>query len=189
VSDHTDIDLTVDHPAAHRSEEALREVIALIEQSRSMPMSATVMVNRDEVLELLDEAIDSLPEELRSARWLLKEREEFRAKARREAEDIIADASARVARMVQRTEVVKAAESRARQIIEDAEAESRHMMREAEDYCDQKLASFEIVLERLTKTVHAGRRKLAATIAETELGPSEEDLAAEASPFFDAELD
>jgi cell division septum initiation protein DivIVA len=188
VSDSVDIDLT-EHPSVHRSEEALREVVALIEQARSMPMSATVMVNRDDALELLDEVLDSLPEELRSARWLLKEREEFRAKARREAEDIIADASSRVARMVQRTEVVKAADHRAREILEDAEAEARRMMREAEDYCDQKLASFEIVLDRLTKTVHAGRRKLAATIAETELGPAEDDLTEEGAAFFDQDLD
>ena len=55
-----------------------------------MPLSASVMINHDEVLDLLDEAIDRLPEELRAARWLLKEREEFLAKVQREADDILA---------------------------------------------------------------------------------------------------
>ena len=87
-----------------------------------MPMSASVRVNKDEVLELLDDAVSRLPDELRSARWLLKEREEFLARSRRDGEELIADAKSRVAHMVQRTEVVKAAELRARQIVEDAEA-------------------------------------------------------------------
>ena len=87
-----------------------------------MPMSASVRVNKEEVLELLDDAVARLPDELRSARWLLKEREEFLARSRRDGDELIADAKSRVAHMVQRTEVVKAAELRAQQIVEDAEA-------------------------------------------------------------------
>lgn len=193
MSDHIDLDITTDHAVVHRSEEALRQAVEMVETARSMPMSATVMINRDEILEILDEVLAQLPDELRAARWLLKEREEVRAKAHREAEEIIADAKSHVARMVQRTEVVKAAESRGRQIIDDAEAEARRMTREAEDYCDQKLASFEIVLDRLSKTVTAGRRKLATTIAESELGPVGDEYAddegSDAAAFFDQELD
>ena len=62
--------------------------------------------------------------------------------------------------MVQRTEVVKAAEPRARQIVDEAEDEARRLRLECEDFCDQKLASFEIVLERTLKMVAAGRAKL-----------------------------
>src|SRR2546423_9609974 len=54
-----------------------------------MPMSASVLVNREEFLELLEESIATLPQELRHSRWLLKEREEFLSQARREADDII----------------------------------------------------------------------------------------------------
>ena len=71
------------------------------------------MISKEEVLELLDEAIERLPEELRAARWLLKEREEFLAKVRHEGDEILDQARARAERMVQRTEVVKAAEHRA----------------------------------------------------------------------------
>jgi F0F1-type ATP synthase membrane subunit b/b' len=133
-------------------------------------MSASVRVNKEELLELLDEAVSRLPDEVRSARWLLKEREEFLARTRREGEEIIEDARSRVAHMVQRTEVVKAAEARARQIVEEADGASRRMRRETEDYCDQKLASFENVLAKVHKTVAAGRAKLAApSIEEAEL--------------------
>ena len=153
------------------TESILRRVIDIIDTSPGMPMSASVRVNKDEVLELLEDAASRLPDELRSARWLLKEREEFMARSRRDGEDLIADAKSRVAHMVQRTEVAKAAELRAAQIVEEAEAAARRMRRETEDYCDQKLASFENVLARVQKTVAAGRDRLSApTIEEAELG-------------------
>jgi hypothetical protein len=152
------------------AEQVLRRVVEIVESAPGMPMSASVRVNKEELLELLDEAVSRLPDEVRSARWLLKEREEFLARTRREGEEIIEDARSRVAHMVQRTEVVKAAETRARQIVEDADASARRMRRETEDYCDQKLASFENVLAKVHKTVAAGRAKLAApTIEEAEL--------------------
>lgn len=168
-----------------QTESLLREVVEIIEASPGLPMSASVRLNKDEVLELLDSAIERLPEELRAARWLLKEREEFLGKTRRDGDEIIADAKARVAHMVQRTEVVKAAEARARHLIDEAEAESRRMHREIEDYCDQKLASFEIVLDRISRAVAAGRQKLSATaLAHAALAPEEPESAAEAA-FFD----
>jgi F0F1-type ATP synthase membrane subunit b/b' len=167
-----------------QAEALLRRVVELIGQARPMPLSASVMINRDEVLELLEEAIARLPEELRAARWLLKEREEFLAKVQREGDDILDAARARAERMVQRTEVVKAAEQRARSITEAAETSARRMRHEAEDYCDQKLASFEIVLERTTKMVRAGREKLQAT----PLPPGDDieiEVETEGSTFFD----
>ena len=146
------------HPP--EAEQLLRRVAELISGARPMPLSATVMINKEEVLELLEEAIARLPDELRAARWLLKEREEFLAKVRREGDDILEQARTRAERMVQRTEVVKAADQRARSILESADDEARRMRLECEDYCDQKLASFEIVLERTLKTVASGRSKL-----------------------------
>ena len=170
------------------AQEILERVIAIIDSAPGMPMSASVRVNRDEVLELLDDAVSRLPDELRSARWLLKEREDFLARTRREGEDLIEDARSRVAQMVQRTEVVKAAEQRARRIVEDAEAASRRMRRETEDYCDQKLASFENVLARVAKSVAAGRDKLAAPrIEEAELADLEDPPTGSSPAVFDHE--
>ena len=159
---------------APETEALISRVASLVDSARPMPLSASVMVNREEILELLDEALAGLPDELRAARWLLKEREEFLAKTRRDADEIIADAKNRVAQMVQRQEVVKAAEVRAREIIEEAQASARRMRHEAEDYCDQKLASFEIVLERTLKTVQGGRERLSVTGLEGD-GEADED--------------
>ncbi len=145
---------------APQVEALLRRVADLIEAARPMPLSASSMINKEEVLELLNEALAALPDELRAARWLLKEREEFLARVRREGDEILDMARARAERMVQRTEVVKAADTRARQIVENADDEARRMRLEVEDYCDQKLGSFEIILERTQQIVAQGRSRL-----------------------------
>ena len=157
-----------DHPRAATpqpdSEILLRRVHDLIANAKPVPLSSTVRLeSKEEVLELLEEAMNRLPEELRAARWLLKERDDFLAKVQREGDDILEAARVRAEAMVQRTEVVRAAQQRARRIVEDAEAEARRLRHEAEDYIDHKLAQFEIVLDRTIKTVQAGRAKLNAT--------------------------
>ena len=156
-------------------EDLLVRAIELVSQARPMPMSSTVKVNKEELLDLLEEAAERLPEELRAARWLLKEREEFLEQGRQERDEIIAQGAAQVERMVQRQEIVKAAEARARQIVSDAKAEARTLRRQTEDFCDQRLASFEVVLDRTMRTVQQGREKLlgaARLTSESALGPA-----------------
>jgi len=144
----------------------------MIESARPLPLSASSTINKDEVLALVDEIQTNMPDELRCARWLLKEREEFRAKMRREGDEIVALARNRAEQMVQRTQVVKAAEARARKVIETAESEARRLRLEAEDYCDQKLGSFENVLQRTLQQVGAGRAKLQGNLLD-QLGEHE----------------
>lgn len=139
--------------------ETLRDVI---ETARSMPLSNSAIVNRDEALELLEDVVDRLPEELRQARWLLKEREEYLARARREADEILAAARSRAESMVQRTEVVREAQRVARITLDQAEAQGRQIRNQAEDYVDTKLAGFEMTLERTLAAVQKGRRRLQA---------------------------
>lgn len=174
-----------DGPRITDSETLLRRAVDLIASARAMPLSSSVVVNRDEIVELLEEAANRLPEELRQARWMLKEREEFHRRTRREADDILDAARAQAERMVQRTEIVKAAEQRARQILESAEAQASKLRLEAEDWCDQHLAKFEIVLDRLNKTVIAGRQRLSGGSAARSTEPAPEPTAEEAPGFFD----
>jgi hypothetical protein len=167
-------------------EHMLRRLHELIASARPMPLSTSVMVNRDEVLDLVDETIERLPDELRAARWLLKEREEYLAKVKREGEDILDQARTRAERMVQRTEVVKASEARARKIIDAANDEAARVKNEVEDFCDQRLASFEIVLERTMKLVESGRQKLQGSLATGEIpppGPRRDEPPAEPAVF------
>jgi F0F1-type ATP synthase membrane subunit b/b' len=139
----------------------IQRVAGMIGSARALPLSSSVKLdNKDEILELLREAIERLPEELRQARWMLKEREEFLASTQRKAEELVESARSEAQRMVQRTEIVKEAQTQARRTVETAREEARRMRLEAEDYADQRLAQFEIILERTLKTVAAGRQKL-----------------------------
>jgi hypothetical protein len=149
---------------AYDLETMLRELRDIIDSARTMPMSASVLVNREEAMALIDDALTAMPEELRHARWLIKEREEYLAQARRDAEDIVEAGRVQAERMVERTEVVREARRVAQQVVAHAEAESRQIRHEAEDYIDQKLAAFEVVLERTMATVEKGREQLQAVV-------------------------
>ncbi|MEY4174178.1 MAG: hypothetical protein RI900_1343 [Actinomycetota bacterium] len=142
------------------AEALLQRAIDIIANAPKMPLSSSPRIDGDEIIELLDEALRRMPEEMRHARWMIRERQEFVAKTRREADELLEAARVQAERMVQRTEVVRAAEQRARQINEAAEADARRLRHETEDFLDQRLASFEILLDKLNKTVQAGRSRL-----------------------------
>jgi F0F1-type ATP synthase membrane subunit b/b' len=149
-------------PGVTETEALLQRVAAMISGARALPLSSSVKLdNKDEVLELLREAIDRLPDELRQARWMLKEREDYLESTRRQADELVAAARSEAQRLVQRTEIVKDAQVQARRVVDAARDEARQLRLEAEDYADQKLAQFEIVLERTLRTVASGRQKLA----------------------------
>ncbi|MEY2469232.1 MAG: hypothetical protein QOF21_1930, partial [Actinomycetota bacterium] len=136
------------------TETLLRRVVDVVNNTRPMPLSSSHLLNnKDEVIELLEDALERLPAELRQARWLLKERDEFLARTQREADEIVEVARTQAARMVQKTEIVREAQSFAQRTVDRATEEASRLRNEAEDYCDQKLAQFEIVLQRTLKTV------------------------------------
>ena len=156
-------------------EDLLDDAIALVAEARAMPMSTTVKVNRDELLDLLEGAREALPAEVRAARNLLRDRDDFLANARAEREQIIEQGRSHVSHMIERQEIVKAAELRARQIVEEARSDAKKMQLQVEDYCDQKLASFENVLDKTARTIRHGRERLAGRLEPTDLGPADFD--------------
>lgn len=141
-------------------EAILGDLIAIVEHAKSMPLSSSAMIARDEVLAMLEAAREALPVELQRARRVLRDLEDLHVRAEREAAELLDEARARSAYMVQRTEVVRQARHQADRIIEDAGAEGRKIRHEADDYVDRKLAAFEIVLDRTMRTVQAGRARL-----------------------------
>jgi vacuolar-type H+-ATPase subunit H len=181
------------------TESLIQRARDLIASARPLPLSSSVMVAKDELMELLQEALDQMPGELRDARWLLKERDEFLAAKQHEADRILDDVRAQAEQMVQRTEIVRQAHQVAQRILADARDEARRLRHEAEDYCDQKLAAFEIVLDRTIKTVRGGRAKLSVTPLLTGLvaGSEESDEADSdgssgnetAERFFDQDIE
>jgi len=169
-------------PAPEDAESLLRHAIDVVAAAKTMPLSSSVLISREEVLDLLDAALAALPEELKRARWVLQDLDALTEQRRREADALLDDVRAEAARLVARTEIARQAKAHAERVVADAEERGRAIIHEAEDFCDQRLAQMEIVLDRLTKTVQSGRERLRPRIepAVPETPPGGEEGA-----FFD----
>jgi hypothetical protein len=143
-------------------ESDLRDLIELIAGAKQMPLSNSALIPRDEVLGLLEQALRSLPGEIREARWALRDREELMAAEVQKAQQLMDQVRAEAARMVDKTEIVRQSRLTAQQIIAEAHTQSRQMINQSEDFIDGKLGNFEIVLERLLKTARSGRERLSS---------------------------
>ena len=148
----------------------LQQLEEIVRDAKSMPLSSSALVNREETLELLREAQEALPEEIKQARWIVKDREELLAKARGEAEKIVEQAREDQLRMARREEIVRKASEEAERVLGEADAQARSLRREAEDYADGKLAQFEIALRRILEESEGAVRALSKTIDQVELG-------------------
>ena len=139
----------------------LAETRQLIARARSMPMSASVMVNRAELLQTLDQVQESLETALSDAQQVVTKRESAVEEGRREAEQIVLDAHNERELIVSDTEVFRVAKRKADEVLEHARTESEELRKETDGYVDGKLANFEITLERTTEAVKRGRDRLA----------------------------
>lgn len=153
----------------------LDELTSLVENARSMPMSASCVVNRAEVLGLLEEIRELLPEEFRHAQMLLADRESVVDEGRREAQRLIQAAEQERLAMTAETEVVAEARRQADRIRTTAVEEARRMRAEVDDYVDTKLANFEVVLDKTLAAVQRGRDKLRGRSPAEGLGPDGAD--------------
>jgi cell division septum initiation protein DivIVA len=131
-----------------------------LKDARPMPLSASCLVNRDEMLRLVEDLRRALPEALTRASEVLGDREGVVESGRTEAQRLLEQAKAERGTLLTKTEVHRAAKAEARRIIQEAEAEADAMRREVEDYVDAKLANFEIVLSKTLGAVQRGRARL-----------------------------
>nr|WP_155073865.1 cell division initiation protein [Streptomyces taklimakanensis] len=125
-----------------------------------MPMSASCVVNRAELLAMLEEVRQALPGSLAQAQELIGDREQMIAEARQEAQRIIDSAQAERGSLVSGTEVARRAQEEADHILARARQEAEEIRAEADDYVDSKLANFEVVLSKTIGSVDRGREKL-----------------------------
>src|SRR5205809_935578 len=94
----------------------------LVHNAKAVPLTDQVRLDREEVYDILDQMRATIPEEIKQARWIVKERQEMLAEAKREAERIVTEARDRQSQLISQEEVVKQAERAAEDIIEDARA-------------------------------------------------------------------
>ena len=133
----------------------------LVHSAKQVPLTDQVRVDKEEIYEILDQMRATIPEEIKQARWIVKERQEMLAEAKREAERIVKDGRERAERLIADEEIVKAAERAAEDIIEDARAQEREIRLGAEDYADEILDTLETNLTKFINAVQRGRERLA----------------------------
>ena len=138
----------------------LAEITALVEGARAMPMSASCVVNRTDLLTMVGDLEAMLPDTLSRAQEVLGDKQGVVEEGRREAEQIMAAARAERRRLVEATDVYAEAAHEADRLLEEARTSSEAMRVEVEDYVDAKLANFEIVLSKTLSAVERGRQKL-----------------------------
>jgi cell division septum initiation protein DivIVA len=140
----------------------LSQIAATVRGAKAMPMSASCLVNRAELLDALERVREVLPVDLDQADALLSERDAVVAAGRSEAEQLVEDAHAERELLIEQTDVLVAARERAGAVAAQARAEATRLLADADDYVDRKLGEFEVVLGQLGSQVNNGRERLAS---------------------------
>lgn len=156
-------------------EAKLFQLERLVGEAKTVPLSASVMINRSELDGLVADLREALPDELTQARWVIKERDDILERAQVDADDILDQARDEQVRLVSGQEVVRQAEVAAQRIVTDAREHARRIRLEAEDYVDAKLANFEVVLNKTLGAVERGRAKLRGGLDSDALGSDDQD--------------
>ncbi|MGC9219806.1 MAG: ATPase [Solirubrobacteraceae bacterium] len=133
----------------------------LVHNAKPMPLTDQVRVDKEEIYDILDQMRATIPEEIKQARWIVKERQEMLVEAKREAERIVKDAQERQERLVSEQEVTREAERLAEDIVDEARTREREIRLGAEDYADEILGTLEVNLSKFIAAVQRGRDRLA----------------------------
>jgi hypothetical protein len=164
-------------------EAQINELEELVSKAKRVPLSNSIMVSEKGLFDLIDQLRANLPEELKQARWIIKERSEMLDEARRESDKILAESRMQAEEMVNETEVVRAAKKESAELLEEARSNARKVRLEAEDYADEKLANLEATLHRLTTTIRKGREKLQGKVEKVQDVEMIEDDASDETQF------
>lgn len=141
--------------------EKLSVAITMVEEARSVPLSASCVVHRADLLELLDEARNLLPQDFATAQNLLVARDAVIEEGRHSAEQLISMAREEVARMVEQTAIVQAARDESQRVLDEARSMAERERQEVENYIDSRLATLEVILNKTMDAVSRGRERLA----------------------------
>jgi vacuolar-type H+-ATPase subunit H len=140
--------------------ERIQSAITTVEEARGVPLSASCVVHRGELLEILDQARASFPMDLAHAQEIIAARESILEEARLTADQLIVHAREEVAQMVEQTEIVAAARTESRRILDEVEEDAQKQREEIEAYIDSRLATLEVILNKTLDVVQRGREKL-----------------------------
>ena len=151
--------------------ELIEDMITEIEAARAVPLSSNVMINQEDILDRLHYAAEQLPEELRAARWMVRERETYIAKTNEKAREVLGKAKAESERLVSENYIVQEAVEEANSLVRNAENEARRIRLEAEDYAERHLSEAETILGELYRYVTEARAELHRSLPPAPEGP------------------
>jgi hypothetical protein len=137
--------------------EILEGLVAEVHEAKSVPLSGNILIDREMLLDRLQKIQTELPNELRAARWMVREREAFIARTNERAKEITDKAHAESRRMVSENTILAEAVEEANILVRRAEGDSRRMRLEAEDEIDSHLSRIETLLTELLGRVHYSR--------------------------------
>lgn len=140
--------------------EKLNTAISMVEEARGVPLSASCVVHRGEILEVLEGAREYLPADLYQAEEIIADKEKLIEEGRASAEQMIATAREDVSRMIEQTAIVQAARDEAQRILDDARDVAAQEREEVEAYIDGRLATLEVILNKTMEAVARGRERL-----------------------------
>src|SRR5579871_566927 len=132
----------------------------LVHNAKAVPLTDQVRIDREEIYDILDQMRATIPEEIKQARWIVKERQEMLAEAKREQDRLLQEAREQAVREASQTEIVKLAERQAQEIIDEARRTARETRLEMEDWADGILATLESNLDKFLTAVRRGRERL-----------------------------
>ena len=147
-------------PRLGELQELVDELILAVEGARTVPLSQSVMLDREQLLDMLYRLRDELPDELRAARWMVREREAFVARTNEKAREMLEGARERSDELVSESYIVKEAVDEANALVRHSEAEATRIRLEAEDYSEKALEQTESVLADLLAQVRRSRAEL-----------------------------
>ncbi|MBO9520142.1 MAG: hypothetical protein J7518_01290 [Nocardioidaceae bacterium] len=138
----------------------LAQLRAAVDAARSVPMSASVMINKSEFTDLLNLLEDAINATLQDASTVMGERDAVVASGQTAAEEILRAAEAERDKLVSDTDVYRLAQARAAEIEDEARREAEGLKAETDEYVEAKLANFELTLEKTLDLVRKGRARL-----------------------------
>ncbi len=132
----------------------------LFNESRPIPLTHSVIVDEDRILEIIDQMRISIPDEVKKAQQVLAQRDRVLAQAQEEANRTLSMVKQQTEDSVSKDAIVQAAQSRAEQILNQARAEAETMRQDADDYVIESLSALEEELTRLITQARNGIAKL-----------------------------
>lgn len=144
-------------------EELIEMLFEMVDEAKNVPLMATqCMLDRDRVLDLIEDIRDQLPAEMAEARELVAKRKEYVMSAQREAETITRRAEQEAARMTEEDTVLLHSRKLAADLVRTAEEESRALRRSANDYCEDALRRTEEAVTEACEEIKKSRARFSA---------------------------